>query len=499
MTALSLLCEIAFGDPPLTPNSTANWDDVTDDLRGRIWIKRGRNHELGEFEAGRMTLTLANHHRKYDPSYAAGTYYGDILPMVKIRLTVIWDDGTPPPIEYPRFTGYVESWTMRTGNGTAMYADLRCVDAFTYFSKIPIAAIAAPQEASSSRISRVLNATMPWGGTLWPALDRAIEIGDFDVQAMPVDDIALSHMQLVAKTEGGQLYMKANGDLRFEDQSFRAGVSSTAILSNDQAGTGVRYSELELSYDDSYIFNEIQTHRDQGLTTRVAQDQASMQQYFYRTRKQPELLYVTGTDADTVATELLNRYSEPRLRPERVVIDPAIGQRWGTVLGLDISDRISIVRQTLADTAHLTLDAFIEATEDSIGTEEGSAGPRAYTITLQLSPVDVGSPTVTLGSLSVWTDATLTSGWTNVAGYAAAGYWRDDERRVYVRGAVENGSVGSTIFTLGTGYIPSSTQFFPVYTPTGTGVVRVQNDGQVILQSGGTGHVDLGAIRFRTY
>lgn len=498
MTAPTIKCEIAFGDDPLTANSAAAWVDVSTYLRGRVWIRRGRNHELGEFEAGRMTLTLANHDRRFDPSNASGPYYGDIVPMVKIRLSAIWTiAGTP--ITYERFTGFVEGWKMRERNGTAMYADLRCVDAFTYFSKIPVTAAAAPQELSGARISRVLNATMPWGGSLWPTLDRQIGVGDLDIQAMPVDDFALDHMQLVTKTEGGQFYMAANGDVVFEDASYRAGVSSTATLSNDQAGTGVRYSDLEFTYDDSTIFNEIQTHRDNGLTTRVAQDQASMQRYFYRTRKQPELLYVNGTDADSAATELLKRYSEPRLRPERVTIDPAIGTTWADVLGLDISDRITIIRATLADTNDLSMDAYIEAVEDSIGTDEGAAGARAYTITLQLSRVLAGSPTVTLGSLSVWTAPTLTGGWSDVAGYPPSGFWRDDERRVYLRGAVENGTVGSTIFTLPTGYIPAYTQFFPVYTPTGTGVVRVQNDGQVVLQSGGTTHVDLGSIRFRTY
>lgn len=506
MTAPRLICEIAFASDPITANASASWEDVTTRLRGRVWIQRGRGHELSDIEAGRMTLTLDNHDRRFDPSNenAGEPYYDTVLlrtrvrPMKKIRLGVIWDDGGGDETHW-RFTGYVESWRIRFGNGTLAFADLRCVDAWTYFSKIPIRADNRAQEVSGDRISAILDAVF------WPAGDRAISVGDVDVQEMPLEDTALNHMQLVARTEAGQLYMSRSGNVTFEDQSFRNLTSSVATFSNDAAGSFARYADLTIAYDDTAIFNRIEISRDGGVTTRTVQSDDSIVDYFLRTRVEHGLLYVDGTAADATGVTLVTRYKDSWPRPDRLTVDPAIGEMWADILPLDISSRITLIRASLADSDAMSFDAFIEGVEDSIGMEGSAAGVRLYHIAYTLSPVVETTGVLTLDSLSVWTDATplLAGSWALMGSpYAPPGYWRDDERRVYLRGALTNpgAALPSVIFTLPVGYRPPYRQVFTIATSTGTtGLLVVQQNGDVTLNTGDPAFIDLASVRFRNH
>lgn len=61
------------------------WTDVS-----RFFVgggsKRGRQHELDQIEAGTGTITVRNTDRRFDPTNAAGPYYGKLLPMRRLRL-----------------------------------------------------------------------------------------------------------------------------------------------------------------------------------------------------------------------------------------------------------------------------------------------------------------------------------------------------------------------------------------------------------------------------
>ena len=69
-----MIVEIAFGDPPLTANVSANWVDVSDFVEAspgtQHQIRRGRNHERDEIEAGTAIIVLDNTDRRFDPNCA---------------------------------------------------------------------------------------------------------------------------------------------------------------------------------------------------------------------------------------------------------------------------------------------------------------------------------------------------------------------------------------------------------------------------------------------
>ena len=90
--------------PTTGPAAAPAWERIPlADIRS-IDINRGRNRELDQFQAGRMTVVLDNRDRLYDPQYSAGANFGNVKPMKRIRLRAVWDT------TYDLFTGFVDSW-----------------------------------------------------------------------------------------------------------------------------------------------------------------------------------------------------------------------------------------------------------------------------------------------------------------------------------------------------------------------------------------------------
>ena len=94
--------EVAFGYAPL--DTEPSWEAVTPYVRD-IRIDRGRRSEWIQASPGKLGLTLDNRTRRFDPEYTSGPYYGDLVPMVPVRVQVTYDGTT-----WTLFTGFVEGW-----------------------------------------------------------------------------------------------------------------------------------------------------------------------------------------------------------------------------------------------------------------------------------------------------------------------------------------------------------------------------------------------------
>ena len=80
-----------------------------------------------------------------------------------------------------------------------------------------------------------------------------------------------------------------------------------------------------------------------------------------------------------------------------------------------------------------------------------------------------------------WLNAATVNSWTLYAsGYAPAGYAKDNNNVVHLRGGISGGSSGSTAFTLPVGYRPNHYLFLPIYTVSGSvGSVEITPAGAV--------------------
>lgn len=111
------------------------------------------------------------------------------------------------------------------------------------------------------------------------------------------------------------------------------------------------------------------------------------------------------------------------------------------------------------------------------------------------------------GGLDSWTAPTLLNSWANSnqgAGmYSPAGYYKDQNGRVHIRGMIAGGASGSTAFTLPAGYrpefrVPAVTYGLNSTTPQAC-MIEVLTDGSVNVVTPGTTSTALDHVSFRAF
>jgi len=127
----TLKVEIAMVSDPLTLAPT--WVDVSAYVRRTpgVSIRRGRQRELDNFDAGSCHITLSNRDRRFDPSYAAGPYFGNLLPRKQIKVTATW-----LAVDYVMFQGWVTGWpqTMAPPGSKDAMVTIEAVDALAWLA-----------------------------------------------------------------------------------------------------------------------------------------------------------------------------------------------------------------------------------------------------------------------------------------------------------------------------------------------------------------------------
>lgn len=126
-------CEAAFGVSPMSAPAPGDWIDLTPYWR-QGQGKRGRDHELGQSQAGEWTIRFRNIDRRFEPFFAGSPYYPNVRPRTHIRITA-----TANAVTYPVARGYVENWEQNwpgrpIGNQGDGEAVAHCVDAFKILS-----------------------------------------------------------------------------------------------------------------------------------------------------------------------------------------------------------------------------------------------------------------------------------------------------------------------------------------------------------------------------
>lgn len=127
----TLKVEIAMVSDPLTLAPT--WVDVSQYVRRTpgVSIRRGRQRELDNFDAGSCHVTLSNRDRRFDPSYSAGPYFGNLLPRKQIRVTATW-----AAVDYVMFQGWVTGWpqALATPDSKDSTVTIEAVDALAWLA-----------------------------------------------------------------------------------------------------------------------------------------------------------------------------------------------------------------------------------------------------------------------------------------------------------------------------------------------------------------------------
>ena len=153
MTWPTLTVRIAFSSNPFDASPT--WTSVTDDIR-RIYITRGRQHQLDRMEAGTAQIELNNNSGNYWANNAGGSYYPNVKPGKRVNIRANYN-----AVDYDLYTGFAESWEpewLSSMGGLGPIVQLRCADLIKNLARLDLNdGTGYSQEASGTRIGNVLD------------------------------------------------------------------------------------------------------------------------------------------------------------------------------------------------------------------------------------------------------------------------------------------------------------------------------------------------------
>ena len=434
VTFPSPILELAFEDPGTEPN----WIDFSSVLK-RFSFHRGRSSERDQTEAGRIEVVLDDPTRQLDPANTASPYYPFVRPMRRIRLKGELPTTSTPfrmrsshmrggdslrgggAITIDLISGFTDSFSPRLGLNELGEVVIEATDAFAIFAladfdyDLGVDAVSlspALFDLSGARVARVLDAVS------WSETDRRIDPGVWHIwvadtpaggsTVIPISGTALQHLQDVAVTEGGAVFMGPDGAVVFYD-SARDPIIGSDDTWGDLAPEHQCY-EISLDYDMSRLWNAIAVSAPTQATL-LRSNATSIARYFERSQTFQILaasnIPFSQTAVEVLADELIERYREPRLRI--TALRPRGQDDWVKVLGKNLLDRITVRKRPVAGSM-ISQDSAIEG----ITITHDHSKPWQVTWTLSALPV-VYPSLLTVNQQSLETD---TTGWVAESGAA---------------------------------------------------------------------------------
>ena len=385
----ALVVEISFTTNPADP---PQWVDVTKYVQDNLSINRGRQRELDQIQAATCAFDLDNRDRRFDPTFVGSPYYPNVLPMRRVRVRSTYNNSN-----YPLFTGYIESWGQTWAGWQDAIVPVTAADAFKPLNLAQLNT-SFPVESSDQRVNDVLSA-INWtiGGPAWtlgtsalgtttvlgPTGDRVIGPGSSTIQAsMLANTSALQHLQDVTTTEMGLLFTGRDGAVNFKG---RGGIVNTTSLATFGEGTGeLPYVSVELAYDDTNIWNDLEI-TPVGGTQQSAKDTTSQAQYYTRTLALTSTLQNSDADAQSLATALLGKYTQPSLQVIAMTLDGWADPSaiFPQMLGREIGDLVTVMRRPPGGGQPIAQPSIVQGIAVTYAVSGGD-----WSVTWRLAPAD---------------------------------------------------------------------------------------------------------------
>jgi hypothetical protein len=300
-----------------------------------INIRRGRNRQLDQFNAGSAQVAFYNATRVLDPLNTSSPYYPFVLPRSPI---IISANGIVI------YTGVVADWNLDydLANQDIMYAS--CVDQFKVLANQSLNAFTPSAQSSSDRVTTVLDRPeINYQGA------RSISTGSSTLGAYAVsqDTNVLNYLQLVTTSEQGYLFMSASGTLTFKGRtSVLNPVAGAAFGTNGT--TEIPYSSLVNQFGDELLYNYITTQSPAGAV-QTSSSATSIALYQSQQYALLDLLNSTTTEVAGLGAYLLGKYQNPILRFTGLSTELAAlsTDHANTALSLDLTN-IATVKKSFA-------------------------------------------------------------------------------------------------------------------------------------------------------
>ena len=370
-----------------------------------INVRRGRSRSITHATAGIATIVLRNEDRRFDPEYAAGPYYGNIL--LKGAVCIF---GTVSSTDYQIYEGTIAAINTSYDGPNASTVTISCVDGLEQLSMTSLKVLTdgsgnKPPTFSSTlsgaRVSAILDcyvASADGGGgasaPIWPsgATYRDIATGNGTMQAKETVGNAWQEIQIVANSEMSQgTFVSREGKLIYKGRLTPIG-GPTIIFSDD--GSDIPYTSVNLIMDLELVFNMITLQRldvdgSLGGVPTTSSDSASQTQYGHREFSRTGMLNMENSsgaaEIQNIANYLKQQFKDQDVRFDRLVVSPNIlsASYQQTMLEMEVATGIEVQRTPKvngASSAQISRDMVVDNVSHRI--EPGNV----WTTTLGLSP-----------------------------------------------------------------------------------------------------------------
>jgi hypothetical protein len=328
--------------------------DVSD-VVDSITTMRGRNAQADVFQTGTLTLRIVDQNGDFNPQNPASPYFGLLTPMRKVAITATYG-GT----EYPMFSGFITSYTTTTPKMATdvVYTTITAVDAFRLFnnSQITTVTLADAGDLPGERVNAILDEIA------WPSSQREIEYGDTIFQADPGNlRTALAALQTASISEYGAIYMDARGSITLKDRAYCIDSQALPPVVFNDDGSEITYFNAVWRLDDTLVYNSASITKIGG-TPQLADDQASIDEYFLHSYTQQNLVMETDQAALDYARAYVASRKQTRTRCDAIELDLYTENYNDGILAaldLDFFDPVTITtNQPGSSTLTQTLQVF---------------------------------------------------------------------------------------------------------------------------------------------
>lgn len=235
-------------------------------------------------------------------------------------------------------------------------------------------------DTAAARIGRVLDEIA------WPAGKRELDTGLSTLQSATLADTALDQMQKVEQSEFGDLFMTADGNVRFVGRTGIVNLPEQAVFGDGAGELG--YSSLTFDYSDQLIRNDVTISRNEGVAQEY-KDATSITAYLLHSYTRDGLIHDNDEFSLDAAEMLVNEYKDPLLRVTGLTFKPDGDPTnlFPQAFGRELAEEITVKRRPPGGGAAIAQDVAIEGinlTHDSSATPQWSA-------TWRLSPAFTGS------------------------------------------------------------------------------------------------------------
>jgi len=346
----------------------ALYSDVSDSVISYS-IKRGRDDNLSNFNAGEATIVLSDPDGTYSPLNTSSPLHPNVLPGRPVLIQATYGG-----VEYGQYRGFIRS-IEHNPNLSARTTTVHCQDLFLHLTRSQPTIEDTGATTTGAAIQEILTAID------WTDPDvTSLETGDTITAGFSADGTksALSLIGELLETERGEFYISREGVATYKHRHDRY-TRSVSVTFTDVATEGIA------SVDLTNIKNRATVQRTGG-TEQVAVDYPSATNYGYSDYSKIDSTYLDSDEqALSLAEWLVSQGKDPKL-PLRSLTFPAniSSSLLQSALTLDIGSKITVSDSVLTSTSSFYIEGIAHNVRPG----------RVHTVSYQLSQVPTNPPII---------------------------------------------------------------------------------------------------------